>query len=348
MPHLENTFTQLLKTQPYLLADGATGTNLFQAGLMTGDAPELWNIDEPDKIRAHYQAFADAGSDIILTNTFGGTRYRLMLHKAQDRVEELNIAAVKLLKEVVEKADKPIAIAGSIGPTGEILEPNGPVTNAEASAAFKEQAAALVSAGVDVLWLETMSSIEEVEAAVDGVAEFGLPIVFTMSVDTNGRTMMGITPEQIIHLSSNVSSKIHACGTNCGVGASEVVATVMTMKNASDDASPLLVAKANCGIPEWLDGEIVYNGTPELMANYVHLALDAGAKIVGGCCGTSYKHVAAMRVAMDNYQASNVLNMAKVESELGKISKGAMDLYLGIDNVAATLANKKSKRRRRA
>lgn len=347
---MKNTFLHLLDSKPYLLADGATGTNLFQLGLQTGDAPELWNVDEPDKIRLHYQAFADAGSDIILTNTFGGTRYRLMLHKAQTRVAELNIAAVKLAKEVVDKADRAIAIAGSIGPTGEILEPNGELTKAQASEAFREQAAALVLAGVDVLWLETMSSIEEVEAAVDGVAEFGLPIVFTMSVDTNGRTMMGITPAQIMDLSTHVSSKIHACGTNCGVGASEVVATVMTMKNATNGLAdkPLIVAKANCGIPEWLEGEIVYNGTPELMARYVQLALDAGATIVGGCCGTSYEHVAAMRKAMDAYQPRTGLDMAQLEAELGAVSAGAIALFEGRDTVAAALQSKKARRRRRA
>lgn len=346
---MNNTFEKLLNTRPYLLADGATGTNLFQVGLQTGDAPEFWNVDEPDKIRAHYQGFADAGSDIILTNTFGGTRYRLMLHKAQDRVEELNIAAVKLAREVADQADRIIVVAGCIGPTGEILEPNGDVSKAQASAAFREQAAALKKGGVDVLWLETMSSIEEVEAAVDGVAEFGLPIVFTMSVDTNGRTMMGITPSQIIELSTNVPSQIHACGTNCGVGASEVIVTVMTMNDSVKDEGkkPVIVAKANCGIPEWKDGEIVYNGTPELMAKYVHLALDAGARIVGGCCGTSYEHVAAMRQAMDNYVPGNSIDIEKVQAELGEVSAGANDLHHGRDSVAIAQQAKSSRRRRR-
>lgn len=346
---MNNIFKKLLDTKPYLLADGATGTNLFQVGLQTGDAPELWNVDEPDKIRAHYQGFADAGSDIILTNTFGGTRYRLKLHKAQDRVEELNIAAAALAREVVDNTAREIVVAGSIGPTGEILEPHGDLTKAEASEAFREQAAALNKGGVDVLWIETMSSIEEVEAAVDGVAQFGLPIVFTMSVDTNGRTMMGITPAQIMALSTNVSSQIHACGTNCGVGASEVVVTVMTMNDSAESQSekPVIVAKANCGIPEWKDGEIVYNGTPELMANYVHLALDAGARIVGGCCGTSYEHVSAMRDAMDNYVPGNSIDIAMVQTKLGEISAGANDLYHGRDSVAVAQQAKSSNRRRR-
>lgn len=343
-----NRFLQLLDTHPYLLADGATGTNLFQAGLQTGDAPELWNLDEPEKISAHYQAFADAGSDIILTNSFGGTCYRLKLHKAQVRVEELNVAAAKLAREVADNSARLIAIAGTIGPTGEILEPNGEITKAQASVAFREQAAALKEGGVDVFWIETMSSIEEVEAAVDGVAELGLPIVFTMSVDTNGRTMMGITPSQIIELSANVSSRIHACGTNCGVGASEVVATVMTMDKAARQSGldPVIVAKANCGIPQWVDGKIVYNGTPQLMARYVELVLGAGARIVGGCCGTSYEHVAAMREAMDNFQPGKSTDFAQVQADLGEVSAGAAALYRGEDSVALAKSSKAAKRRR--
>jgi len=239
-------------------------------------------------------------------------------------------------------------VAGSIGPTGEILEPNGELTKAQASEAFREQAVALKKGGVDVFWIETMSSIEEVEAAIDGVADLGLPIVFTMSVDTNGRTMMGITPPRIVELSANVSSPIHAFGTNCGVGASEVVATVMTMDKAARATGqhPVIVAKANCGIPQWVDGEIVYNGTPELMARYVHLALDAGARIVGGCCGTSYEHVAAMREAMDNYQPGTPADFEKMQAELGQVSEGAAALLRGEDTVAQAQSAKAGKRRR--
>ena len=344
----ENRFLKLLETRPYLLADGATGTNLFQAGLQTGDAPELWNTDQPDKIRAHYQAFADAGSDIILSNSFGGTKYRLKLHQAQDRVAELNIAGARLAREVADNSDREIAIGGSIGPTGEILEPSGTLAKAEAAAAFREQAIALKQAGVDVFWIETLSSIEEVEAAVEGVSGLGLPIVFTMSVDTNGRTMMGITPAQIIKLSANLAGKVHACGTNCGVGASEVVATVMSMNKALQGMRepPIIVAKANAGIPEWKDGAIVYNGTPELMARYVQMALDAGARIVGGCCGTSYVHVAAMRAAMDAYEAGHDLSLALIQSELGEVSDGAVALLKGDDELAAKQNARKQGRRR--
>jgi len=351
MPEKHNNhFLKLLETHPYLLADGATGTNLFKAGLQTGDAPELWNTEQPDKIRAHYQAFADAGSDIILSNTFGGTRYRLKLHQAQQRVAELNIAGVELAREVADRSDRMIAVAGSIGPTGEILEPAGTLSKDEVVVAFREQALALKQGGVDVFWIETLSSIEEVEAAVEAVSNLDLPIVFTMSVDTNGRTMMGITPQQIMQLSINVAAPVHACGTNCGVGASEVVATVMTMNDSlpEGDARPLIVAKANAGIPQWQDGEIVYNGTPELMARYVEMALDAGARIVGGCCGTSYEHVAAMRKAMDAYQpAGRAPALAQIETELGPVSEGATALLKGEDRLDEKQAARKQGRRRR-
>jgi methionine synthase I (cobalamin-dependent) len=343
-----NIFIQLLDTHPYLLADGATGTNLFHAGLQTGDAPELWNSDHADKILAHYRGFAAAGSDIILTNTFGGTAYRLKLHGAQTRVEELNVAAAELAHQVVEEFDRPIAIAGSIGPTGEILEPNGDLTKELASVAFREQALALKKGGVDVFWIETMSSVEEVEAAVDAVEDLGLPIVFTMSVDTNGRTMMGLTPSRIVELSSSVSARVHACGTNCGVGASEVVATIMTMDKAAKATGldPVFVAKANCGIPQWVDGEIVYNGTPELMAEYVRLVLDAGARIVGGCCGTSYEHVAAMRKAMDDYNPGGEADFDAMQAQLGEVSAGAAALYRGEDTVAQAQSAIAGRRRR--
>lgn len=344
-----NHFLSLLESRPYLLADGATGTNLFQAGLQTGDAPELWNSGQPAKIRAHYQAFADAGSDIILSNTFGGTKYRLKLHQAQGRVAELNIAGAKLAREVADNSGREIAIGGSIGPTGEILEPSGTLTKKAAAAAFREQAEALKEGGVDVFWIETLSSIEEVEAAVEGVSGLGLPIVFTMSVDTNGRTMMGMSPAQIMELSANVAEHIHACGTNCGVGASEVVATVLTMNKALSGVSeqPVIVAKANAGIPEWQDGEIVYNGTPALMARYVRLALDAGARIVGGCCGTSYAHVAAMREAMDAYEFGGEPDLEKITSDLGVVSDGAVSLLKGEDALAEKQDARKQGRRRR-
>jgi methionine synthase I (cobalamin-dependent) len=340
-----NLFEKLLDEKHTLLADGATGTNLFAMGLQSGDAPELWNIDQPDKIAQHYRSFIDAGSDIILTNTFGGTRYRLKLHNAQDRVAELNIAAVKILKAQIADSGREVIIAGSIGPTGEILAPLGEMQPDEAVAAFTEQALALKQGGADVLWIETMSSREEVELAVKGAAVAELPVVFTMSFDTNGRTMMGVGASDLIALNQKIDHQVHACGTNCGVGASEVVATVLNMKSVIPEGSdPVIVAKANCGIPEFIDGEIRYNGTPEIMADYVVMARNSGARIIGGCCGTSPEHVAAMRKALDSTPISDPPTLDDIHRVLGEVSEGAKAQARGEHQVAARVVNRRRRR----
>lgn len=338
---MTNLFLRMLDEKPFLLADGATGTNLFGMGLETGDAPELWNTDFPERIAAHYRSFVDAGSDIILTNTFGGNSRRLVLHQAQNRVHELNVAAVGILKQEIAKAGRDIVMAGSMGPTGDILEPNGPLSKADAADIFEEQAKALAEGGVDVLWLETLSSTEEVEAAVEGAGRVGLPVVNTLSIDTNGRTMMGLTAADIVDLQPTLSPHPVACGTNCGVGASEVVAAVLNFFNAQSDSAvkPIIVAKANCGIPEYIDGKIVYNGTPELMARYTELAMDAGARIIGGCCGTSPTHIKAMRDAMDAHVPGAKPGLAQIEQVLGEVSKGATAQLGGDLSVAGGAAS---------
>ena len=228
---------------------------------------------------------SQAGADIVLTNTFGGNRHRLKLHNEQDRVREINMAAAAHARAEADAAGRPVYVGGSIGPTGEIFKPVGTLPHEEGVSAFAEQAMALKEGGVDVLWIETMSSEEELRAAVEGAAKAGLPIVTTMSFDTNGRTMMGITPKAFGALAASLGTQPVAIGANCGVGASELVATVLGISDARPDAA--IVAKGNCGIPQYMDGHIHYTGTPELMADYARIALDAGAKIIGGCCGTS-------------------------------------------------------------
>lgn len=292
---MDNIFTKLLNDKKVLLADGATGTNLFAVGLNSGDAPELWNIDNPDKITALHQSFIDAGLDIILTNTFGGNRKRLALHHAQDRVEELNMAAAQLAKKATENVGKPVAVAGSIGPTGEMLMPLGLLTPEEATEVFAEQAQALKKGGADVIWIETMSSLEELQAAVDGAKQAGLPIVTTMSFDTHGHTMMGISPKAFAdYKNDTLKDDVTAIGCNCGVGADETLEAIKQM-----DANIIKVAKANCGIPQYVDGAIHYSGTPESMAEYTKAAIDSGVKIIGGCCGTTPAHLKAMRQVID-------------------------------------------------
>lgn len=322
---MDNLFTRLLKERTYLLADGALGTNLFSMGLETGDAPELWNIGHPERIATLCQQFIDAGSDILLTNSFGGTRYRLKLHNADTRVQELNHAAAQIVRQTADASERDIVVAGSIGPTGEIFEPAGTLTYDDAFAAFKEQAEALQAGGVDMLWIETLSDSKEAKAAYEAAATTGLPVVYTMSIDTNGRTMMGVTPAELVQLGTKLQTMPDACGTNCGIGASEVVAAIINMKTAAEQQQlePVLVAKANCGIPEYVDGKIVYNGTPELMAQYARMAADAGARIIGGCCGTTPTHIAAMADALSGYQAGDKPSLETLERVLGKITVGA-------------------------
>lgn len=307
----------LLARKGALLADGATGTNLFDMGLVSGDAPELWNTDEPAKIRALHQSFVDAGSDIILTNTFGCNRHRLKLHSAEGRVRELNVAAVKLAQEVAETVEREVLIGGSIGPTGELFHPLGALSYEDGVVAFKEQMEALAEGGADILWVETMSAVEEMKAAAEAAQDFDVPLVITASFDTAGKTMMGLSPKGLGDLQSDFACMPVAIGSNCGVGASDLLAAIAEITEAYPDA--VVVAKANCGIPQIQGDEVVYTGTPDLMAKYAHMALDAGARIIGGCCGTSPVHLTAMRKALDAHTSGARPSLDEIISAIGPL-----------------------------
>ena len=346
----ENALQQLLDEKGFLLADGATGTNLFAMGLQTGDAPELWNVDHPDRIAANYQSFVDAGADIFLTNTFGGTHFRLALHNAQDRVHELNAAGVRIGREVADSSGRKVIVAASIGPTGELPEPMGALTKDAAVEAFAAQAQACKDGGADALWIETMSSLPEAEWAIEGCSQAGLPIVCTFSFDTNGRSMMGVTPADMVQACEHNDHHPYACGSNCGVGASELVLAVRNMRKAPGGDKAIIVAKANCGLPEYVDGAIQYNGTPELMAKYATMAVDAGADIVGGCCGTSPTHIAAMRAALDGHTKGEAPSLDEIVAVLGEVSKGGQAQYegdLSVEGGSASGAGTKRRSRRR-
>ncbi len=332
------SFTEALNSRPWLLADGATGTNYFQMGLESGDAPELWNFHHTDRVRRLHREFIEAGADIILTNTFGGNRHRLKLHNDQDKVRDVNMAAAALARAEANAVSRAVYVAGSMGPTGEIFMPVGTMPHEEGVSAFEEQAMALKEGGVDVLWIETMSSEEELRAAVEGAAKAGLPIVTTMSFDTNGRTMMGITPKAFGALAASLATQPVAIGANCGTGASELVATVLGITEARPDA--VVVAKGNCGVPQYRDGHIHYSGTPELMADYARIALDSGAKIIGGCCGTSPNHLAAMRKSLEAYTKGTRPSIELVEARLGPVSV----LAKGVDTAAEGAAKRERRR----
>jgi methionine synthase I (cobalamin-dependent) len=292
-----NRFESLLSENPYLLADGAMGTMLMAAGLDQGQAPERWNVDHPDRVQAVHRSYIEAGSNIILTNSFGGSPFRLKLHGLQDRVAALNRAAAQVAREVADGMSRPVAVGGSIGPSGELFEPLGALTFEAAREGFAEQAAALAEGGVHVLWIETMSDLREVQAAALGARDVtDLPIVTTMTFDTAGRTMMGTTPVQALEAMRELGPA--ALGGNCGNGPAEIEGVIQAMHAA--DPSAVLVAKSNAGIPEYLNGELTYSGTPEVMAEHAVRVRALGATIIGACCGSTPQHVRAMAEALKN------------------------------------------------
>jgi 5-methyltetrahydrofolate--homocysteine methyltransferase len=307
----------LLAEGPPLLADGATGTNLFAMGLTSGDSPELWNVEHPDRIESLHQAFVDAGADIILTNTFGGNRRRLMLHGLEACAREINRLAAQNARKVADGASRPVVVAGSVGPTGDLIAPLGPLSEDEAVDVFVEQIEGLSEGGADVVWIETMSAAEEIRAAAVAAAKSGMPFTITGSFDTAGRTMMGVAPASFAALAEAFEPVPIAYGANCGVGASDLLAAILAMSAARPGAP--LIAKANAGVPQWHGAHISYSGTPELMATYAGLAVDCGARIVGGCCGNTPAHVAAMRRALDAHEAGARPDVEAIVAALGAL-----------------------------
>lgn len=295
---MKTTFADLLAAGRPVVADGGMGTMLFSAGMVRGHAPERWNVERPDIVRGIHAAYIQAGAQIILTNTFGGNRIRLDMHKLAARVALFNTAAVQLARAEADAASLPVVVAGSIGPTGAMLEPHDELTFDEAVSVFEEQARAL--SGVDVFWIETMSDLEEVRAAVTGCrkADEQIPIVATMTFDSNGRTMMGVRPEQAVAVLEKLG--VTALGANCGNGPAEIEQVIEKMRQTSD---ALLVAKANAGLPH-MHGEVaVYDATPEVMAAYASRVLGQGARIVGACCGSTPDHIRAIANAIQQTES---------------------------------------------
>jgi len=336
---MTNPLTDILDAQGWVMADGATGTNLFNMGLTAGDAPELWNVEAPDKIRALYKGAVDAGSDLFLTNSFGGNASRLKLHGAEGRVRELNRIAAELGREIADASGRKVVVAGSMGPTGDIMAPLGTLTHERAVEMFHEQAEGLKEGGADVLWVETISAPEEFRAAAEGIARAGMPWCGTMSFDTAGRTMMGLTSAGMVDLVASLPNPPLAFGANCGVGASDLLRTVLGFANAGP-AIPM-IAKGNAGIPKYVHGHIHYDGTPELMADYARLARDCGVTIIGGCCGTTPEHLVKMRAALETHTPGDPPGLEEIAARLGGFSS-ARD---GTEGEAAT-PGRRSRRRR--
>jgi 5-methyltetrahydrofolate--homocysteine methyltransferase len=327
----------LLADRDWLLADGATGTNLFNMGLESGEAPELWNETEPARVRALYDGAIGAGSDLFLTNSFGGNASRLRLHDAEARAYELNRIAAEIAREAADAAGRPVMVAGSMGPTGEIFSPLGPLTIEAAAQMFEEQARGLLAGGADVLWVETISAAEELRAAALGIARAGASWCGTMSFDTAGRTMMGLTSADMVALVGELPNPPLAFGANCGVGAADLLRTVLGFASAGPGLP--IIAKGNAGIPKFVEGHIHYDGTPELMADYAVLARDCGATIIGGCCGTTPVHLVAMREALETVPRGPVPDLEAIAARLGGFSSSS-------DGLGGAAGGRERRRRR--
>lgn len=290
------TLRELIASGEPILTDGGMGTMLFSRGLPRGVEPELWNVERPEEIRRIHRDYIEAGAQIVLTNSLGGNRQRLSFHGLVDRVVELNIAAAGLARAEVEAATAPVVVAGSMGPTGAIMAPLGDLTFEQAKFAYVEQAGSLVDGGVDVLWIETMSDLEEVRAAVEGCRQVApdVPIVATMTFDTHGHTVMGVSPQAAAEALSGLN--LMALGGNCGNGPDEIEAAIEKMHSVVPDV--VLVAKSNAGAPRNKGGHQVYDATPEVMAEHALRVHQLGARIVGACCGSTPEHIRAMGHAL--------------------------------------------------
>lgn len=290
-----NRLKTLLEKEGWLVLDGAMGTMLIQSGLESGSAPELWNVEHPEKVRAVHRAYIEAGSRIILTNSFGGSRIRLKSHNLQERAYELNRAAAENARAEAEAAAPPVLVAGSIGPSGELMAPMGKLTYERAKEAFAEQAQALAAGGADLIWVETMSDLNELKAAVEGAREAtDLPVAATMTFDTHGRTMMGVTPKKAMQELGALD--LIVSGANCGNGPDELEEAIQEMRAANPQA--ILVAKANAGLPKMVNQQVVYDGTPQVMAEYAVRVHELGAQLIGACCGSTPEHIRAMSAAL--------------------------------------------------
>jgi 5-methyltetrahydrofolate--homocysteine methyltransferase len=280
-----------------LVGDGAMGTALQNAGLTDGGAPELWNVEHPDRVAAVLKSYVDAGAQYVTTNTFGGTRPRLAMHDLEDRVHELNKAAAEVAREVVNANPNALFVFGDVGPSGELMEPMGTLTLESAKELFAEQIHGLVDGGVDTILIETMSDLDEVRAVVQAAHEVapGMPVVATMSFDTNLRTMMGVKPAMAIQEIAKMGVRI--IGANCGRGTDEMRVIAQELVDAKPEGVHIVLT-SNAGLPQLVGGEFVYTGSPEDYAAFVSDMHKIGINAFGACCGSEPSHIAAIAQAL--------------------------------------------------
>lgn len=291
------SFLEKLNAGAILLADGAMGTELQKRGMPTGVCPEEYNVTHPEIVQGIYRDYYNAGSDLVETNTFGANRARLTLHDFENRVPEFCRAGAQLARAVCPAGK---FVAGSIGPTGDLIEPLGPRTAQEAFDIFAEQAAALAAGGVDVIVVETMMAAEEAEIAIRAVkTKTSLPVVATMTFELGKaglRTMWGVDVASAVRRLTTAGAEV--IGANCGRGFDDMIAIIQEMRPLTNKP---LIAQSNAGIPDWVEGVSVYRETPELTLPKAEKLLQLGVNILGGCCGTGPEHIRAMRKLVDTF-----------------------------------------------
>ena len=282
--------------QGTLVSDGAMGTMLQESGLDDGGAPELWNVEHPDRIEAVLEAYAAAGANLITTNTFGGTAGRLAMHGLEDRLYELNKAGAEVARKVADRHPN-CFVMGDVGPSGELMDPMGTLTLESAKEIFSAQIKALADGGVDAILIETMSDLAEVEAAVNAAKEVAphLPIITTMSFDTNLRTMMGVKPTLAVTYLASLGVRI--IGANCGRGIDEMRVIAKELVDARPDGV-FIITQSNSGLPKLVGDTFIYEGTPDEMGKYATEMKSLGVNVVGSCCGSTPAHIAAITAAV--------------------------------------------------
>jgi len=274
------------------------GTMLQERGLTDGGSPELWNVEKPAAIEEVLEEYASAGARLLTTNTFGGTRGRLAMHGLEDRVHELNKAGAEIAKRVAHRYPGTF-VMGDVGPTGDLMEPMGTLTIEGATEIFAEQIKGLVDGGVDAILIETMSDLSEVEAAINAAREVAphLPVIATMSFDTNLRTMMGVKPAQAVAKLSALGVRI--IGANCGRGMDEMRLIAREMVEARPEGV-FIIAQSNAGLPILVGDTFEYQGTPDEMAKFAEEMKELGVNIIGSCCGSTPAHTSAISKEINN------------------------------------------------
>ncbi|HEX3931827.1 MAG TPA: homocysteine S-methyltransferase family protein [Nocardioides sp.] len=290
-----NHLRDLLGDQGPVLLDGGMGTLLQDHGLDDGGSGELWNVERPEVVEEIHEAYAGAGARVLTTNTFGGTRPRLAMHGLADRVHELNEAGAVIASRVARRHG--VLVAGDLGPTGELLAPLGGLEHDDARALFEEQLRGLREGGIDVVIVETMSDLAEVRAAVEAAQRVvpGVPVIATLSFDTNLRTMMGVRPGDAV--TALAEAGVDAVGANCGRGTGEMEQIAESLVQARADGL-LLVAQSNAGLPHLVGDRFVYDASPAVLADHARALADLGVDLVGACCGSTPAHIAAMSQAL--------------------------------------------------